>query len=99
MKRIINKLPAREGAEAEGASRLPGMTGDVYFGDAETPLSLWRYEIPPDEEDDDEGSDDLDDDERASVVGMIGFDPGGEDAREERMEEKFKDLLREAMEE
>jgi|SRR6185437_9336004 len=53
---------------------LPGMQGDVYFGDPDKPLPDWRA-LPEDESVEDAP---LSDRERAALAGMLGFDPAVE---------------------
>jgi hypothetical protein len=54
---------------------LPGLPGDVYWGDPETPLPDWR------EEDDDDGDDDADPEPigKKFLTSVLGFDPADED--------------------
>ncbi len=55
---------------------LPGLSSEVYFGDAEKPLPDWR-KLPDSEPDDDAP---LTPEERKTLVGMLGFDPESADA-------------------
>lgn len=50
---------------------LPGLMGDVYFGDVETPLPPWTAADADEDVDDDAPTEE----ERAAVASMLGFDP------------------------
>lgn len=60
--------------------QLPGMKGEVFFGDTEVPLPDWRAGLVDSGADDD--ADEITPGERKALVGMLGFDPREELARD-----------------
>ena len=77
--------------------KLPGMLGEVSFGDPEKPLPNWRAAPPPGEDDEDE---ELSPEERQALIGMLGFDPAADetedmaDADSFRCHSEWSDYLR-----
>lgn len=59
---------------------LPGMNGDVFYGDVDTPVPNWRTESNYSDDDDDE----LTPEQREALVGVLGFDPAKEAAVDEQ---------------
>ena len=68
---------------------IPGLNGDVYFGDPEKPLPDWRAEIGEEDEDDDD--DDTSEEQLAAVKAMLGFDPAELNDEPEEPEEEDDD--------
>ena len=62
---------------------MPGLAGEVYFGDVESPLPDWRAESA-----DESDGDSITPEQRAAVIGMLGFDPreSGEEPDESSLE-------------
>lgn len=50
---------------------IPGLPGDVFFGDPARPLPDWRGAAQPDEPDDDEPTEA----DYVQAAGMLGLDP------------------------
>lgn len=55
---------------------MPGMDGDVYWGDPDKPPPDWRkHPIPDADEDDDSYSEDATPERKRWVHNVVGFDP------------------------
>lgn len=61
---------------------LPGMQGEVFYGDVDRPLPDWRANLSETEGDSDEPTQE----EMDAAVSMLGFDPSEELRRMEEQE-------------
>lgn len=55
-------------------AQIPGMLGDVYWGDPGKPLPNWREHPRPDGDEDDDDDRELTDEERVHLIGLLGVD-------------------------